>query len=111
MVRILHLESLLKMLKTKAGEQIDCSFAVLDSILTQNSRVWKLQSNPENQIFIRETEDSEGVLTIAALTSFLFGYKSVEEIACEEDVFLSERLKGELKKIQTLDKIYLNEIV
>lgn len=131
MVRILHLESLLKMLKTKAGEEIECSFAVLDSILTQNSRVWKLQSNPvreaeeestdrkeddftenaENQIFIRETEDSEGVLTIAALTSFLFGYKSVEEIACEEDVFLSERLKEELRKIQTLDKIYLNEIV
>lgn len=142
MVRILHLESLLRLLKTKAGEQIDCSFAVLDSILTQNSRVWKLQSSPigeseegeeaeeavkeadvakevekerlsdcETKIYVRETEDSEGVLSIAALTSLLFGYKSVEEVAEEPDVFLSERLKGELKKIQTFDKIYLNEIV
>ena len=139
MVRILHLESLLRLLKTKAGEQIDCSFAVLDSILTQNSRVWKLQSSPigeieegedtvkeadvakevekqrssdcEAKIYVRETEDSEGVLSIAALTSLLFGYKSVEEVAEEPDVFLSERLKGELKKIQPFDKIYLNEIV
>ena len=139
MVRILHLESLLRLLKTKAGEQIDCSFAVLDSILTQNSRVWKLQSSPigeseegeeavkeadvakevekqrlsdcETKIYVRETEDSEGVLSIAALTSLLFGYKSVEEVAEEPDVFLSERLKGELTKIQPFDKIYLNEIV
>ena len=139
MVRILHLESLLRLLKTKAGEQIDCSFAVLDSILTQNSRVWKLQSSPigeieggedtvkeadvakevekqrssdcEAKIYVRETEDSEGVLSIAALTSLLFGYKSVEEVAEDPDVFLSERLMGELKKIQPLDKIYLNEIV
>ncbi len=139
MVRILHLESLLRLLKTKAGEQIDCSFAVLDSILTQNSRVWKLQSSPigeieegedtvkeadvakevekqrssdcETKIYVRETEDSEGVLSIAALTSLLFGYKSVEEVAEDPDVFLSERLMGELKKIQPLDKIYLNEIV
>ena len=139
MVRILHLESLLRLLKTKAGEQIDCSFAVLDSILTQNSRVWKLQSSPigeieegedtvkeadvakevekqrlsdcETKIYVRETEDSEGVLSIAALTSLLFGYKSVEEVVEEPDVFLSERLMGELKKIQPLDKIYLNEIV
>ena len=133
MVRILHLESLLRLLKTKAGEQIDCSFAVLDYILTQNSRVWKLQSSPigeieegedtakevekqrssdcKTKIYVRETEDSEGVLSIAALTSLLFGYKSVEEVAEEPDVFLSERLMGELKKIQPLDKIYLNEIV
>lgn len=133
MVRILHLESLLRLLKTKAGEQIDCSFAVLDSILTQNSRVWKLQSSPigeieegedtakevekqrssdcKTKIYVRETEDLEGVLSIAALTSLLFGYKSVEEVAEDPDVFLSERLMGELKKIQPLDKIYLNEIV
>ena len=113
MVRILHLESLLRLLKTKAGEQIDCSFAVLDSILTQNSRVWKLQSSPigESEEGEEAVKEADGVLSIAALTSLLFGYKSVEEVAEEPDVFLSERLKGELKKIQPFDKIYLNEIV
>ena len=38
-------------------------------------------------------------------------FMRVEEVAEEPDVFLSERLKGELKKIQPFDKIYLNEIV
>lgn len=126
MVRILHLESFLKVLKTRKGQSINCSFAVLDSILPQNSRVWKLQSknlvqkteasDRENKettgdLFVRETEDSEGVLTIAALTSLVFGYNSVEEIAEEPDVFMTERLIEELRKIQPLNQIYLNEIV
>lgn len=144
MVRIIHLESLLKILKVKEGEEIDCSFAVLDSILPQNSRVWKLQSKsvkpytePDDEEFeledteneaavgqeeqtnavtsgdllIKETEDSEGVLTIAALTSLLFGYKSVEEAAEEQGVYLTERLMEELRKIKALKSVYLNEIV
>ncbi len=121
MFRIIHLESLLRLLKTCDREQINCSFAVLDSILPQNSRIWKLQSESGAQnkvlndgcgkILVRETEDSEGVLSIAALTSLLFGYKSVEEIVEEPDVFLTEHLKGELKKIQPLQQIFLNEIV
>ena len=77
-------------------------------IRDRNSRVWKLQSSPigeieegedtvkeadvakevekqrssdcETKIYVRETEDSEGVLSIAALTSLLFGYKSVEDV-------------------------------
>ena len=58
-----------------------------------------------------ETEDSEGVLSIAAFTSLVFGYKEIEEIAKEPGVFLTEHLIDELKKIQPLQKIYLNEIV
>ncbi|WP_251392469.1 GNAT family N-acetyltransferase [Mediterraneibacter agrestimuris] len=128
MVRIIHLENLLKAIKAKEGEEIDCSFAVLDSILPQNSRVWKLKSKAleftqmqeqeegtevvtAEDLLVRETEDSEGVLTIAALTSLLFGYKSVEEVAEEPDVYLTEHLVEELRKIQTLNAVYLNEIV
>lgn len=132
MARIIHLESLLKAMKVKEKEEIDCSFAVLDPILPQNGRVWKLKSKslesgtePKGQeeeekqtkavmpgdLLVRETEDSEGVLTIAALTSLLFGYKSVEEVAEEQDVYLTGRLIEELKKIKTLNAVYLNEIV
>lgn len=123
MVRILHLESLLKVLKTREGETVNCSFAVLDSVLPQNSRVWRLQSKellqkaeeeketPPGELLVHETEDSEGVLSIAALTSLLFGDKSVEEIAEEPEVFMTERLMTELGKIQPLNRIYLNEIV
>ncbi|CUX48610.1 GNAT family N-acetyltransferase [Clostridium sp. C105KSO13] len=112
MVRILHLQSLLKSMNVKAGERLDCSFAVLDPIITANSRVWKLLSSEnDSSVQVRETEDSEGVLTISALTSLLFGYKTLKEVSQEEDVVISERLADELQKIQPLNKIYLNEVV
>lgn len=109
MVRILHLEKLLQLLKVNKGESIHCSFAVLDPLITKNSRVWRVQGEEELQV--SETEDSEGVLTIGALTSLLFGYRRVEEIAREEHVFLTDHLKNELKKLQPLDSIFLNEVV
>lgn len=112
MARILHLETLLSAMKVKEGEELCCSFAVLDSIITKNSRVWKLTGGTDSRdIQVRETEDSEGVLTISALTSLLFGYRTVEEVRKEKDVIIPERLGEELGKIQTLSKVFLNEIV
>lgn len=113
MFRILHLEKILSLLSVREGMTLDCSFAVLDSILTQNSKIWRISGGNDDtkQVLVRETEDSEGVLTIGALTSLIFGYKTVEEIQKEEDVFLSERLKEELKKIEPLSKIFINEVV
>lgn len=112
MVRILHLETLLAAMRPKEGEEINCSFAVLDSIITKNSRVWRLKSSAEEEnLQISETEDSEGVLPIDALTALLFGYQTIEETEQEEGVILSPRLKQELGKIQPLSPLYLNEIV
>ena len=56
-------------------------------------------------------ESSEGTVTIAALTSFLFGAKTVEEVCEEEGVEMSDRMIYELNKIIPLSKIYLNEVV
>lgn len=116
MARILHLEQFLKTLKVIPDKQLCCSFAVLDYILPQNSKVWQIQGDHTETtasctLEVKETEDSEGVLTIGALTSLLFGYKTVEEIATEENVILTEHLSEELKKIQPLNQIYLNEVV
>lgn len=113
MVRILHLASLLACMKVRKGEALDCSFAVLDSILPQNSRIYRIQGgeNTEWKVQVRETEDSEGVLTIGALTSLLFGYRTIEEITEEEDVILTEQLKKEFEKLQPLQRVWLNEIV
>ena len=112
MARILHLESLLSAMKVKEGEELCCSFAVLDPLITKNSRVWKLTGGADSRdIQVRETEDSEGVITISALTSLLFGYRTVDEVREEEDVILPERLGKELEKIQTLKNVFLNEIV
>ncbi|WP_346911606.1 GNAT family N-acetyltransferase [Faecalicatena orotica] len=112
MVRILHLETFLSAVKVKEGERLSCSFAVLDSIITKNSRVWKLTGGQDSRdVQVSETEDSEGVLTISALTSFLFGYKTVDEIRGEEGVIIPGQLENELNKIQALKQTYLNEIV
>ena len=113
MARILYLPGLLSAMKVKEGEQMECSFAVLDTILTQNSRIWRIWGGYDDsrKIYVQETEDSEGVLTIGALTSLLFGYKTIEEMRREENVILPEHLAGELGKLQVLDKVFLNEIV
>lgn len=113
MARLLHPEGVLAAMHVKAGCEMDCSFAVLDSILVQNSRIWRICSKEEDagKVRVRETEDSQGVLTIAALTSLLFGMKSVEEVAMEEGVFLSAYLQEELQKLEPLGKVYLNELV
>ena len=63
------------------------------------------------KVRVRETEDSEGVLTIGALTSLLFGYRTIEEAAQEEDVIMTEHLKAEMKKLKVLKNVWLNEIV
>lgn len=112
MVRILHLETFLSAVKVKEGERLSCSFAVLDSIITKNSRVWKLTGGQDSRdVQVSETEDSEGVLTISALTSFLFGYKTVDEIRGDEGVIIPGQLGNELNKIQALKQTFLNEIV
>lgn len=113
MARILHLPGLLACMKVRKEEELDCSFAVLDSFLTQNSRIYRIQGGEttEWKVQVKETEDSEGVLTIGALASLLFGYHTIEEIAREEDVILTEHLKKELGKLQPLEHVWLNEIV
>ena len=80
MVRILHLETLLSVLTVKEGESLSCSFAVIDPILTGNSRIWKLCSQEDGRIQVTETEDSQGVLTIGALTELVFGYRSAADL-------------------------------
>ncbi len=113
MVRILHLESLFSCMEVRAGEKLDCSFAVVDSFLPQNSRIWHLSGDGDTgeNVQVRETEDSEGVLTIGALTSLLFGYQTVEETGREEHVILSAHLAAELEKLRPLRSVWLNEIV
>lgn len=112
MARIIHLETMLEAMKVKNGESLECSFAVLDTILTKNSKVIKLKGSKENShICVKETEDSEGVITISALAEILFGAKTVQEAVREENVDISERLLSELEKLQPLNKVFLNETV
>ena len=111
MVRILHLETLLSVFTVKEGESLSCSFAVIDPILTGNSRIWKLCSQEDGRIQVTETEDSQGVLTIGALTELVFGYRSAADLRKDPDVCLGRELECELEKISPLSPVFLNEIV
>ena len=111
MIRILRLEVLFSTLQVREGESLCCSFAVIDPILKGNSRIWRLCSLEEGGIQATETEDSQGVLTIGALTEFVFGYRSVSDLNSDPDVHLSQELEQELEKILPLSPVFLNEIV
>lgn len=112
MARIIRLEELLKAMTVPSGTAMRCSFAVIDPLIRGNSRVWQISSDEnESEIHVRETEDSEGVIPISALTEFLFGQTDVHELSNREDVILSEHLAEELDKITRLSDVFLNEIV
>ena len=112
MIRIVHLQELFSEMKIPSECEIHCSFAVIDPVLHKNSRIWKLSSSKgEESLSVSETEDSQGVLSIAVLTEILFGYKTPEEIRAEESVILTEELEEELRKLQNFCPIFLNEIV
>ena len=112
MARIVSLRKLLSALKVPEEESVDCSFAVIDPLITENSRVWKLTSGiGETELHVGETEDSEGVLPAADLTELIFGRVAPEELSGREGVILTEHLIGELKKITKLSGACFNEIV
>ena len=107
-----RLEELLKAMIVPSGTAMRCSFAVIDPLIHGNSRVWQISSAEDEQVIhVRETEDSEGVIPISALTEFLFGQTDVHELSNREDVILSEHLTEELDKITRLSDVFLNEIV
>ena len=112
MARIICLDRLLAALKVPESESVDCSFAVIDPLITENSRVWRVTSSEgETQLHVRETEDSEGVLPIAGLTELLFGRVTAEELKTRDEVILTEHLAGELEKITKLTGVCFNEVV
>lgn len=112
MARIVSLRNLLSALRVPEEKSVDCSFAVIDPLITENSRVWKLTSGiGETELHVGETEDSEGVLPVADFTELIFGQVTPEELAGREGVILTEHLTGELKKITRLSRVCFNEIV
>lgn len=112
MARILHLETLLKLLKTMDDQPFSCSFAMIDPLLAQNNRILRVEyQTEEKEMTVCDTEDSDGVFTIDSFTSVIFGYRTLEEIEQDDGVILTEKLKSEFAKLRLLNKIFLNEIV
>lgn len=112
MARIICLPELLKAMRVHEDEELDCSFAVIDPLIHENSRVWRITSPVgEEQLNVRETEDSEGILPVDVLTEFLFGRIDASELSDREGVVMTDHLSEELQKIIKFTKIFLNEVV
>lgn len=111
MVRIIDVRRMVMALKVKCLTAV--CFCITDPILEENNRCAVLFGTENSGIMYMDgkPENSEGTVTIAALASFLFGAKTVEEICREEGVKMSDRMMGELSKILPLSEIYLNEVV
>lgn len=111
MVRAVDVRRLLMSMRLK--ELTAFCITVTDPIIEENNRCLVVTGTEYSGVMLMDgkEENSEGNITVAALTSFLFGARSVEEICLEEGVELSPRLREELKKIVPLSKIYLNEAV
>lgn len=112
MARIVCLPEFLRTLCVPDELIVDCSFAVIDPIIRQNSRVWRIISRQgETNLEVRETEDSEGVLPVDVLTELLFGRIAEKDLSRLDGVIVTDHLTEELSKITKLTEIFLNEVV
>lgn len=116
MGRILHVESLLSGMVCKLGMEVNLQFILVDPVIRENNKLFIIKGNSEHLVVRtkpvghRNTEDVQWI-SIDALTSVLFGYKSLEAIEEEEQETFSDEFKEEIRKIDVLNRVFLNEIV
>lgn len=111
MVRIVDVRRMLMSVGLKAF--MAACFHITDPIIEENNRCVVITGTEFSGIMLMDgkLENSEGMITVAALASLIFGAKSVEEVCEEDGVKMSPRMQEELKKMIPIDKIYLNEVV
>lgn len=111
MFRIVDVKRMLMSMKLKT--LMAACFTVTDSLIEENNCCMTVTGTEFSGVLLMEglQKNSEGTLTIAALAELLFGVKTPEELCREEGVMMTERLKGELKKLVPVKQIYLNEMV
>lgn len=111
MIRIVDVRRMLMTLNLKSLMAV--CFHITDPIIYENNRCVSVTGTEFSGVMLMDgkAENSEGTITIAALSSLIFGAKTVEEICEEDGVQMTERMKEEMKKLIPLSNIYLNEIV
>lgn len=111
MIRIVDVRRMLMSLRLKSLMAV--CFQIKDSVIEENNRCVVLTGTEFSGAMLMEGKEgnSEGVITIAALGSLVFGNRTVDQICEEEGVWMSERMKEEMRKLIPLSDIYLNETV
>lgn len=111
MIRIVDARRMLMSLRLKSLTAV--CFQVTDPILPENNRCLVLTGTEYSGVMLMDgkPENSEGTLPVAALGKFVFGAVTAEELSREAGVEMTDRMRGELEKIEPLSAIYLNEVV
>lgn len=114
MARIVHLESLLEYMNCR--EDVEFSFEVYDPVIRENNKIYVIRGNQERIVVrtkpaIKGRYDDIQRISIGALTSVLFGYKSLEKIEEEEQEIFSDEFKEAVRKLNPLKRVFINEIV
>ncbi len=111
MIRIVDVRRMLMSLSLRSLTGV--AFHVTDPLVEENNRCLVITGTEFSGVMLMDgkEENSEGTITVAALTSLLFGAKTVEEVCKEEGVRMSDRMRSEMKKLIPLSEIYLNETV
>lgn len=113
MARLLHVETLLSCMV--CWEEMNIKFWLVDPLIQENNKLFMIKGNCEHLVVRTKPavkpEDDVQLISISALTSILFGYKSLEAIEKEEQETFSEEFKRELRKLVPLQNVFLNEVV
>lgn len=114
MARLLHVETLLSAMV--CSEETEIQFVLYDPVIRENNRLFILRGNEEHLVVRTRTvahgkDDGIQKISVDALTSIIFGYKTIEKIEEEEKETFSEEFKGKIGKLIPLSKVFLNEIV
>lgn len=114
MARLLNVEELFSCMRCK--EEMNTEFVLVDPVIRENNKLFIIKGNSERMMvrtkpWMKGKYEDVQKISIDALTSIVFGYKSLEKIEEEEqEVFLKE-FKESISKLEPLNKIFLNEVV
>ena len=114
MARILHVESLLSCMA--CDEDTEFQFILVDPVIRENNKIFSIKGNKEHLVvrtkpIAKGKSDGIQMISVDALTTILFGYKSLEKVEEEEQEKFSAEFKESISKLQPLNRILLNEIV
>ena len=114
MARLLNVEELFSCMRCKS--EMNLTFALFDPVIRENNKLFIIKGNSERMVvrtkpWMKGRYEEVQKISIDALTSIVFGYKSLEKIQQEEPEVFSEEFKEEISKLEPLNQIFLNEIV
>ncbi|MDL2295328.1 GNAT family N-acetyltransferase [Lachnospiraceae bacterium OttesenSCG-928-E19] len=111
MARVLHPELLLEALKAK--RDLNFTINLEDPIILENHKCFHITAKAGEYIKVAPVGEWDDVdhIPVAALTSFLFGYKNLEEISAEYKMTFKKETVQNLENIGVFSQIFLNEVV